>query len=304
MSETVIDVERIAKELGLQKWKLDGDELTARCPNPNHDDKNPSWSFNIESQFFNCWACGFSGKGLASLYLKCGFNIPEWITELPEKPKRKNRISASDSKQPPVPVEVRDSWLKWLTANPYDAYMKLKDRGILKKSIKEFQIGYQPKHDITFFPCLNRSGNLLGWAERCDSWANRYRLMPEGISREILLFGTHLIDPDETNTIYVVEGPIDAMKMWQWGFKAVAVLGSNLYEKQAQWLIDNAQQVIAIPDNDKAGLKLRYDIIGKLKGKVRLSGVNLPDGIKDIGQNECTKEIVTEAIKNRIKITE
>lgn len=300
MSDSLIDVERVINELKLQKAKLNGDELTACCPNPNHDDRNPSWSFNIQSQFYNCWSCGFSGKGLASLYLKLGFDIPEWVSGLPEIKKKKRKRMAP--KAEPVPVEIRTSWLSWLSANPYDAYMKLKDRGITKKAIKAFNIGYNARHDILFFPCLDSEGELSGWAERSDNWPNRYRLMPEGVNRDKLIFGAHLIKHTERNVIYLVEGPVDCMKMWQWGFKSVALNGSVLFDYQAEWLIDNAYHVIAIPDNDKAGLKLRYDIVDKLKDKVRLSGVNLPEDINDVGDAACTKEIIEAAIKARIKI--
>jgi len=296
-----VDADLLIDTLKLDKARVIGDELTARCPNPNHEDKNPSWSFNLESQFFNCWSCGFSGKGVASLFLKLGLDIPEWVINCNNIHNVKKRVKTS------VPivevVSVRNSWLSWLSANSDGAYEKLKVRDIEYESIIKFKIGYNADKDILFFPCLDNSMNLLGWVERSDNWDFRYRVMPAGINKGNLIFGGHLISSND-NTIYLVEGPIDCIKMWQWGFKSVAVLGSALLDGHVSWLLDNANYVIVIPDNDKAGLKFRYSVVDKLKGKVRLAGVNLPSNINDVGDNACTRDVIVEAIRNRVRISE
>lgn len=299
----MIDKDILIKELGLKKAELHGMELKACCPNPNHPDKNPSWSFNLDSQFYNCWSCNFSGKGVAGLYLKLGKEIPAWALSdnltVTKKPVHtaKQRVKKVDQV-----VEVRQTWMSWLSANPGLAFEKLKVRDILESSIKKFEIGYNARYDILYFPVKNTEGKLLGWAERSDNWDFKYKIMPLNVNREGLLFGENHIIEGKPNEVFLVEGPIDAIKLWQWGFMAVATLFANLMEKQAEKIIDLASTVIYVPDNDKAGMKMTHQVLDKLKNKVILYGVNLPEGIKDVGENECTLKVFQEVLKNKVKI--
>ena len=36
-------------------------EVLIKCTSGNHDDSNPSLSYNLEDNIFHCWSCGFSG---------------------------------------------------------------------------------------------------------------------------------------------------------------------------------------------------------------------------------------------------
>lgn len=293
--------ERVKVDLGLKKAKLEKKELKACCPNPNHEDKKPSWSLNVETFFYNCWSCGFSGRGIAGLFLKLGKVIPAWVHDLPEQSKRTRTRVPGNKKEKQV-MAPRNTWLEWLSANVDGAYGKLKERDIELETLKKFGVGYNAELDIIYCPCINGAGNLVGWGERSDKWDFRWKVMPEGVHKTRMLFGENHIEEGKKNNVYVVEGVVDALKMWQWGFKAVAVMGSHLYQEQAERIMELASQVIVIPDNDKAGLQLRYDVVKYLRGKVVLSGANLPEGIKDVGENKCTIEVVKKAIVHRIRI--
>lgn len=293
----MIDGKFVIEALGLESAKVHGDELKARCPNPAHNDRSPSFGLNLSSGYYNCFGCGFKGKGLVSLFFKLNKKVP---VGMDLKGEEKNVLRTKKAVK--VVVEVRDAWLSFLTANGRLAYDVLKDRGVDKDVVKQFRVGYNPSKNIMFFPCLNREGKLLGWSERSDDWENRWKVMPFGIEKEKLLYGEQFIELGKKNVVYLVEGMVDCLKMWQWGFKAVAVFGSELLEGQCKRIVDFAEQVIIIPDNDKGGLKLRFSAMTKLQGKVKLAGVNLPDGIKDIGQKECTFEVVKDAIRRRISV--
>jgi DNA primase len=121
------------------------------------------------------------------------------------------------------------------------------------------------------------------------------------VSKGELLFGSEHI-PVGKNNVYLVEGPVDALKMWGWGFKAVAVFGSDLLDRQMEKLLDVANYVIHIPDNDHAGMKFRRAAAHKLIGKVKLSQVRLPDGVKDIGEEKCDYTVICDAIENRREV--
>lgn len=297
----MIDYEKLIEDLSLKKAKLaNNNDLRTCCPDPSHHDKSPSFFFNIESQEFNCFGCPLRGKSLKHLYLKVGRTPPEWVLSLPtfeSKPRRK----IVKKKGQTVSI-VRNSWIKIITANTKGAVTKLDERDIFPDIVKKFRIGYNSRKDILFFPCFSYKGDLIGWAERSDNYSERYKMMPEGITKESLLYGEWFLKEGEPHNIYLVEGTIDCLKLWGWGFKALCIFGSVLLPRQRQKIIDLADQIIIIPDNDKGGLKFRTSVLRGLKNQVRLSGVNLPDDIGDVGDNAFTYDMFKKAVKNRVII--
>lgn len=178
----------------------------------------------------------------------------------------------------------------------------LRSRGVSQPITDMFKVGYNPEKDIMFFPAIDIKGDLKGWAERSDKYSNRWKIMPDGIDKSSMLFGEHLFTVGERNNIYLVEGMVDCMKLWEFGLKAVATFGSVILETQAEKIVDMAEHVIIIPDNDKGGLKFRFSAMKQLKGKVPLSGCNLPKDINDVGSMECTAAVLKETIRERITI--
>lgn len=294
----MIDSRLLIKALSLKSASVSGVELKCRCPNTSHEDAGPSFGFNLETQFYNCFGCGFKGRGVMGLFLKLGFDLPDWVKSagVSQEQTGKSVLKPKNEKS----VIIRNSWLNFLTVNSEGAYRKLKVRGVTRETVKEFRIGYNDEHDILFFPCFDVKGNLTGWAERSDNWAYRYRVMPQGVSKGNLLYGDWRIKEGKRNQVCVVEGPVDCIKLWQWGYPAVALLGSDLLGGQKERLIDLADEVIIVPDMDKAGLKMRFAMIDNLRGKVKLSGVNLP--MKDVGEASCTKKVVEESIAAKIYV--
>lgn len=301
----MIDGNLLIKDLKLKRAKVVQDELRACCPNPLHNEDHPSFSINLFTGKFNCFACGFKGTSVIQLYLFLDVPTPDWAvdeTRTATGYKRKGLVEKEMANTAKQNLLVRNSFLDFLSANQDEAYEKLKHRGVSSATVKNFSVGYNIQKDILFFPALDITGKLIGWAERCDAWPTRWRIMPEGVEKGKMLFGEHLLQEGVKNNLYVVEGMLDCMKMVEWGFKCVALYGSDVLPEQAIKITNLAHHVILIPDNDKGGLKLRYSAMKKLKGKVLLSGVNLPEGINDIGSPECTMNIVKKAIKERVKI--
>lgn len=57
---------------------------------------------------------------------------------------------------------------------------------------------------------------------------------------------------DLSRPVFVLEGIIDCVTLWQWGYQAVATLGTWIKAQNARRLA-RAAQVIFVPDNDEAG---------------------------------------------------
>ena len=291
--------EKLAKSLGLKQSYLKGPDIMASCPNPDHADRKPSFGYNVENHYFNCWGCGLKGRGLVSLFYKVKIKLPDWASDFKLKIKPSRKIHGM--RKPKEEFEVSQDYVDMVTQNNPLAVKKLAERDVPKKIVEKFRIGYNPKKDILYFPCFSKDGRLLGWAERSDNYSHRYKVMPDGVTKGELLFGEEFI-PVGKNNVYLVEGPVDALKMWSWGFKAVAVFGSELLEKQMEKLLDIANYVIHIPDNDNAGIKFRRSAAQKLMGRIRFSQVTLPAGLKDIGEKKCNYDKILKAIENRREV--
>lgn len=85
-------------------------------------------------------------------------------------------------------------------------------------------------------------------------------------------------------TVYVVEGNISLLQMYQAGIKnCVAMLGSKLSVRQVCLLSRFVKKIILVPDSDKAGLKLIEKLQDNIPTKlydadVKFSYIQLPVG--------------------------
>ena len=85
-------------------------------------------------------------------------------------------------------------------------------------------------------------------------------------------------------SVYIVEGNISLLQMWQAGIKnCAAMLGSNLSARQVALLNRYVTKIVMVPDSDKAGMnvieKLKKNIPQKLyDSDIQFTYVQLPAG--------------------------
>jgi DNA primase len=87
--------------------------------------------------------------------------------------------------------------------------------------------------------------------------------------------------------VFVVEGPIDYLLLWQWGYPAVATLGCWIKREYVGFL-QGFSRVYLVPHRDDAGRRMWREC-RELFGD-RLRTVLVPEGTKDVGD---LAEIVT-----------
>lgn len=291
-------VAEYSKVLNLDAFDVKNGNIMSSCPNPDHKDQKPSFGFDLNTHFFNCWGCGLKGKGVPSLLVKIGKDPFDWNPDWDLKSLPDRKINSLFVEAPKKVIDQR--LIKLTTQNNDLAIEKLSKRGIEPEVVKKFKIGYNPNRDILYFPIFNHSSELLGWVERSDLYPGRYKVMPEGVDKGTLLYGSSHIDRLSENNVYLVEGPVDCLKMWGWGFKSVASLGATLLKSQLNQLEDLAKIVLHIPDNDEAGNRYRKEVKNNLRDKFTLFSVYLPKNVKDVG--ECQEELVKYAIKRRERV--
>ena len=121
----------------------------------------------------------------------------------------------------------------------------LVQRGITEKTACEFGVGFYAgpglMHGRLVIPIHNAVGELIAYCGRSvDQSQPRYRL-PSGFAKSEILFNVHRAAAAMENSVVVVEGFFDCMKVHQAGIRSVVgLMGSSLYAPQRQAQIGRA----------------------------------------------------------------
>lgn len=123
------------------------------------------------------------------------------------------------------------------------------NRYITDDSIAKFKLGYSSKRNMVTIPVHSKNGVPLGFVGR--SIEGKKFKNSRGLKRNLTMFNLHRTWTYDT--VYVVESAMDAIRLDQLGYAAVASLGSSISKTQIDLLSKTFDGIIVIPDNDKAG---------------------------------------------------
>ena len=159
------------------------------------------------------------------------------------------------------------------------------ERGILKRTAIEFGVGFYAgpglMHGRLVIPIHNAAGELIAYCGRSvDGTQPRYRVPPTFPKSEVL-FSLHRAAAGAANSVVVVEGFFDCMKVHQAGIRSVAALmGSALYGPQCQVLVERFRHVILLLDGDSTGRKASAVIAHTLRPHCSVQVILLADGLQ------------------------
>lgn len=156
----------------------------------------------------------------------------------------------------PVQTTLNESELqRYNMPTPYWTDPPPAGRGLTQEMVDLFDLGYDPIRDCVTIPARDLHGRLLGFTRRfLDPDAPVRYKDPKGFQKGHNLFGAHLASEHESGMVVLVEGPLDAIKVWQAGFVAVAQYGSYLTVEQIRILRRmGTVVVVTFYDNDKGG---------------------------------------------------
>lgn len=180
----------------------------------------------------------------------------------------------------------------------YHEYFKT--RGINEKVADAFDLGYDSFYNAVVLPLFDKKSNCIMLIKR--SIDSKMYLNTKGARKTDSLFGIQMIYKKlpqliDHNYVYIVEGPFDVLKMWQYGKPAVGILQASVSENQVK-LIEKLpfQKIVIATDNDEAGRNVGTKLAQKLKRTKEVYRVSYPMGIKDPG------DMSPEQIKN-LKLT-
>jgi len=294
---------QVADALGLSAERGDiritRKDVNIRCPlapwrHKSKTDAHPSMGIKIcddSSSVVHCFGCHFKGSIpylLDTLSYYSGVNY----TELADRIER-DEIFAYDwdrdydsrrvSEKPPAgPApeweEAMSSWRR--PSVPY-----LVSRGFDPITHITWEFGFDPYRRATTLPVRTPDRRLAGAVGRlvddsATSWGKYYNYW--NFSRRHWVLGLQHIIP--STTVIVVEGALDAPKLWQWLFYnnllsdygVLSTLGSEVNMTQASKIVSVADRVLLMMDCDDAGRAGTELLTNYLRDQVCLLGVDYP----------------------------
>ncbi len=299
-----------------------GAERTARCP--FHDDRRPSFSFNVEKKVFHCFSCGAKGDVLDFVAKVEGSTIWEAAVmiaaccgiPLPDGKPRRNRagtpvekhLGRQRRKLAPAPTDERDAPRTREGANaplrftlmlePRHPY--LDKRGLSPDVVKTFGLGYCNcgllMKGLICIPIHDEAGNLVAYVGRWPSdevpdGELRYKL-PRGFRKSHVLFNLHRVS--DTHHLVLVEGYWSVFRLHALGIPAVALMGRTLSQMQEKLLMGSGVRLLTLLlDGDAPGRVATAKLLPRLAEHFFVRALALPAGAQpDTIRQENLRELV------------
>lgn len=208
------------------------------------------------------------------------FKLDIWLPEL-DKPYR------TVSKEELEPFMYR---------NPY-----LTNRGITEKVQRAFKIGYDRDKQAIVICWFDKNGEIINLKFRSIR-DKRFWYLEDGQKIKQHIFGLHFIFKLKLKRVFAVESETDALYLWSHGIPAIA-FGSASMSKQQEKLLFNSpiEELVIATDNDNAGYRFRKDLEKRLMGKLDLSLMPIPYGLKDV--NDIAPNRLKEATEKVERLT-
>lgn len=295
MTPVTNELPDLLTSLGVELTNIGTKEIGGRCPvhvqMTGHEDRSPSWSINIHSGLWICYACGARGTLMQLVSTLSDGEIDEatlgnfLLDAAVNNMLRSPAVDASDEQ------DVAPDWLDLYRFEFPPSKMLLK-RQIEEEAARQYSIRYDPNRKAIIVPIVSPEGKLMGWQIKGKGFFLNY---PTGVKKSQTLFG---IERFNSETAILVESPLDVVRYASAfkGYQALATFGAAVSDVQLALLTRVADRVIIAMDNDKAGheatLKITQRISPPRKGILYLNYHYTK--AKDIG--DMTDDQVEEAV--------
>lgn len=211
-----------------------------------------SLQFNIDSGLWVCFRCDAKGNA-KTLARRLGREFIDPALSVEHIRQRMDRMRLQRRRRAEGPRVLDESTLRRFD---FDDPYWTEVRGFSKKTVKAWDLGYDPISDRHTIAYRNPEGELLGVIQRLkgelEDHIPRY-IYPEGFDRKNSLFGSWKITQRK---IALVEGSTDVISLWQAGVPAVAQYGSSISRGQIALLHRlGVREIVAFYDYDEAGRK-------------------------------------------------
>lgn len=247
--------------LDLLDWRVvDGDETMSLCP--LHGDTDPSLRFNTTKGIFHCFGCqrGGSWRTLLDELGQSDYRFTPGTTPISTL---RERLHALTQPQKTTSTQPESSIARYLPGHEHTYWTS---RGFTRTTIRRFELGADPVRPHVVIPIRSAESDLIGVISRDTrpDVQQRYNY-PKNFPRSTLLYGSHLLD--KTQNIVLTEGTLDAIKVSQAGFPALAQYGSSVTREQVKLLKKlGVRSVSLFYDCDPTGIEAQLKTYSKLSG--------------------------------------
>lgn len=273
--------------------------ILARWEHAKGSDSKPSMGISINPKgpsLVHCFACGWKGTMLkmvqAVAWNQDLENDPEWdalirrVSDLEEQDVGAlvDEIGGYEDDTKTMSEEVLpEVYLEHYNglAHPY-----ILKRGFEIETLRQWGVGYDEEQKRVVIPVRNRDGGLVGAVGRGIRKHHRPKYLNYWkFEKGLYLHGEHLL-PKDPCRIVVVEGPLDALRVWQECTKAgvevnvVSLMGAKPTWKQAEKLARYADELVLFLDNDAAGKEGTDYLYKRLGRRMLVTAVSYPDPIE------------------------
>ncbi len=305
------DVSKMAASIGIELLNEAQKGWTIKCPNPEHSDEHPSAFLFRENGWVFCHACGYS-RGLYSIAKDRGISVSGFqgsFYQKREEPKYEYKaliVSNMDAYPASTPTYTQGTfeyyewldfkaWIKQrrLSAEALDYAQALQwNQGILRYdgSLDGFEAPYK-----LAIPCCDDKGRLIGMEFRKYNNWDRHHIPKVQYNKDFQRrhFVWNMSEWDRSKPIYISEGIMDALRIFDCGTTNIGATYGAAVSKQQLAIIEQLIQPVWVADRDQAGLAAVL-AVGAVNKRLK---VLIPHG-KDVG--EGTEWEVQDAFQNRV----
>jgi DNA primase len=289
--------EAVSLEMVLRRYQIAGlrrrrGQLVGRCP-IHRGQRDDSFRASLSKNAFHCFACQASGNVLdfVAAMEKCSvreaaLRLQQWLGGLapvaplalpwpsPQEVRDRQLVRKKEAFNPPLPFALKG-------VDPTHPY--LTQRGIERATAVAFGVGFYAGPGLLSgrlaIPIRNPCGEIVAYAGRAlDGRPPKYRL-PAGFRKSLELFNLHRAARTGSETVVLVEGYFDCMRVHQAGFASVvALMGSSLSPAQERAVLQHFERVILMLDGDAAGRVATEAIAARLSRRCSVMPARVSDG--------------------------
>ena len=272
-----------------------GTEFVAYCP--FHSNTNtPSFSINRYTGLWQCFNpdCNMRGgiRSLRKLLLNEDIRDVSAVSE----DYIDKILKEVDDEEDYGDIEEQLNNCKVSYDTNISIFDTLLERGFDIATLKYFEVGYSSAKKRLVIPARDQFYNLVGLIGRAITKEQMPRyLYSTGFPKRNLLF--NLNNAKVYDEVIIVEGSLDAMKIYQAGYpNVVATLGAIITDNQMQLVKNYFDCITIIPDNDDAGRAMKDAIMEGARGKEAYLA-ECPEGFKDAA--DLNSNQINNIIENR-----
>lgn len=243
-------------------------------------------SGELEYGTFHCFTCGEKGTlvhFIASCFEKSDEFAKKWLINNFGKLRSDNSIvqeleEINLYKKEIKPKEFKYNFSKCESFHPY-----MNKRKLNTEVCKKFKVMYEKSTNSLIFPVWDENGKLVSITRRNVS--HKQFILESNKDKPVYLL--NFIKEENTNTVYVCESQINALTLWGWGYKAVALFGTGSAHQYEILNNSEIKHYVLCLDGDEAGHKGTLRFIKNIRKDVFIDIVKIPKG-RDV--NDLTKQ--------------